>query len=195
MNKKAITGIRKTRLSPFMKSVPRLMSHHPTYPTFSLANYTTINTPPPPSSEINWPCMTHPLSSMFWDKGSVDKRTVHLHPTTPQFKKLGCRTNVNPCMSPQALGHYKVKLIITCPLGEGFEQVKWPWFSASGELDARASFVSVTQQEARAHTPFSLPEDESEGAPRPRNGQCTLLSDAVLIKCITTGKASSAWLS
>lgn len=105
MNKKAINEERLDFLHSWHpNSMPRLMSHHPMDHPLHLANYTTITTIRDPL-----PYTTHPLSSMFWDKVSVDKWPVHPHPTTPQFKKLGCETNVNPCKPPQARDHYKVK--------------------------------------------------------------------------------------
>lgn len=167
--------------SPFMESMPRLRSHHPSYHTFNLAHYTTIttiNTPPSPSSGNHCPYTTRPLSSMFWDKVSVDKRPVHPHPNRPQFKKLGCETNVNPCMLPQALHHYKVKGV--CARASCWVTLtKEVPASNSPEADNQGHLTcskAPPKGQVMMRGVFSLPEDKLEEAPGPGNGWCSLLS-------------------
>lgn len=150
--------------------MPRLMSHHPTHRTFNLANSTTIttfNTPPPPSSKNHYPYTTRPLSSMFCDKVSVDKRPVYPHPTLPQFKKLGCETNVNSCMPPQALDHYKVKGV--CARAScGVTLTKEAPASNSPEADNQGHLTCSRpppKGQVMMRGVFSLPEDKLEGAP------------------------------
>lgn len=108
----------------------------------------SLKQPPPKPHQAKQP-PAHPNES----------HTLLPFPVVMHFNKTTAERSVrHPFRGPSdpSSGRGNRPLIITFPLARGFGQVKWPWLLASGELDARASFVSVAQQEARTHTPFTL---------------------------------------